>query len=97
VTKYVTNSGYAFATVGALMNLKKWNELPSDTQKIILDCSVEAQRWSREEAQKMDRECLGLLSGRGMEIYIVPEKEREMEKSRPARHRYFLKKNWGKG
>jgi TRAP-type C4-dicarboxylate transport system substrate-binding protein len=77
VAKYVAQFDYSFGMMATVMNLKKWNELPSDIQKIFLDCSKEAQEWVRKEAEKMDKECVELLKGKGMEIYVVPEKEKE--------------------
>ena len=77
VAKYITHVEHSFATFGVLMNLKKWNELPPDIQKVFLDCSKEAQEWGRKEAEKADREVIGLLKTKGVEVYTVPEKEKE--------------------
>ena len=57
VTKYITCSDYSLVIFGALMNLKKWNELPPVMQKVILACSAEAQEWGRKKSGKMDKEC----------------------------------------
>ena len=98
VVKYITNVHYTLAIYGVLMNLKKWNELPPDIQKIILECSVEAQEWGRKEAEKADRECLELLKGKGMEIYVVPEKEKERwRKAAQPTIEVFLKRAGDKG
>lgn len=78
VTKYITVSDFGFAMFGVLMNLKKWNGLPSDVQKTILTCSMEAQEWGRKECEKMDKECLELLKKKGMEVYVLTEKEKEI-------------------
>jgi tripartite ATP-independent transporter DctP family solute receptor len=98
VVKYSTYSDYAFPIFGVLMNLKKWNELPPDIQKIILDSSKEAQEWGRKECEKMDKESMELLKGKGMEIYVVPEREKERWKkaSQPATE-VFLKRAGDKG
>lgn len=98
VTKHVTHADYAFVMFGVLMNLKKWNELPSDIQKTILACAKEAQEWGRKEAEKMDKECLELLKQKGMEVYVVPEKEKQRWKqaSQPAVDR-FLKRSGDRG
>lgn len=98
VAKYVAYADYAFPVFGVLMNLKKWNELPPDIQKIILDSSKEAQEWGRKECEKMDKESMELLKGKGMEIYPVPEKEKERwrKASQPATE-VFLNRAGEKG
>jgi len=98
VTKYVTHSDYAFAMFGVLMNLRKWNELPPDIQKIILACSGEAQEWGRKEAEKMDKECLELLKEKGMEVYVLPPKEKERwRKANEPVFNLFIKRGGEKG
>ncbi len=98
VTKYITHADYAFAMFGVLMNLKKWNELPPDIQKVFAACSQEAQEWGRKEAEKMDKDCLELLKGKGMEIYVLPEKEKERwRKANEPVFNVFLKRTGEKG
>jgi tripartite ATP-independent transporter DctP family solute receptor len=98
VTKHVTHADYAFVMFGVLMNLRKWNELPPDIQKVFLACSKEAEEWGRKECEKMDKESLELLKQKGMEVYVVPEKEKERWKkaSQPAVDR-FLKRAGDRG
>jgi tripartite ATP-independent transporter DctP family solute receptor len=98
VTKYITHADYTFPIFGVLMNLKRWNELPPDVQKVFVACSLEAQEWGRKECEKMDKECLELLKGKGMEVYALPEKEKERWKkaSYPAIDR-FLKRTGDMG
>jgi len=55
----------------------RMGEAYSHIQKIVLETAQEAQAWGRKEAQKADAEALELLKSKGMEIYRVPEEERE--------------------
>ena len=98
ITKYITLANYGFTIYAVVMNSKKWNELPPDNQKTILDCSREVQEWTRKEAEKADMECLELLKKKGMEVYVVPnlERERWRKASKPAIDS-FLKSTGEKG
>lgn len=98
VTKHVTHANYAFVMFGVMMNLKKWNELSPDLQKIFAACSKEAEEWGRKECEKMDKDSLELLKQKGMEVFVVPDKEKERWKkaSMPAVER-FLKRAGDRG
>jgi tripartite ATP-independent transporter DctP family solute receptor len=76
VTKYVVEPGFSFAVYGALINLKKWNELPKDIQEILLAAGKETQEWGRKEVQKVETELLEELKKQGMEIYFLPKEEK---------------------
>jgi tripartite ATP-independent transporter DctP family solute receptor len=93
VTKHVTHADYAFIMFAVVMNLKKWNEMPADLQKVIQECGLEAQDWGRKESEKMDKECLELLRKKGMEIYVLPEKERArwQTASKSCRERFLTR------
>jgi len=77
VAKHITMVDFLYGFMVVLMNKNKWDTLPPDIQKIVLETAQEAQAWGRKEAQKADAEALDLLKSKGMEIYRVPEEERE--------------------
>jgi tripartite ATP-independent transporter DctP family solute receptor len=60
-----------------LVNLKKYNQLPADLQKILVEASKDAQDWGLDIALKGTDECLAKLKERGMEIYYLPEQEKK--------------------
>ncbi len=60
-----------------LVNLKKYNQLPPDLQKIMVDASKDAQDWGLEIALKGTDECLAKLKENGMQIYNLPEQEKQ--------------------
>lgn len=84
VTKYVNIGPHNFSPYPILINLKKWNQLPSDIQKAMLETAPQAQEWGRKECETKDFECLELLKKKGMEVYVLPpdEKKRWREASR---------------
>ena len=77
VTKYITEPDFMFAVYGCLMNLKKWNELPADVQKLLVTAGKEAQEWGRKEIVKVEGEALDELRKHGMEVYSLPKAEKE--------------------
>lgn len=60
-----------------LVNLKKYQELPSDLQKLVIDASKEAQDWGLDASLKDTDQCLGNLKKKGMEIYYPTEQEKK--------------------
>jgi len=60
-----------------LVNLNKYNQLPADLQKTLVDCSKEAQDWGLDIALKGTDECLAKLKEKGMEIYYLPDAEKK--------------------
>jgi TRAP-type C4-dicarboxylate transport system substrate-binding protein len=59
------------------VNLNKYNQLPADLQKTLVDCSKEAQDWGLDIALKGTDECLAKLKEKGMEIYYLPDAEKK--------------------
>jgi TRAP-type C4-dicarboxylate transport system substrate-binding protein len=60
-----------------LVNLKKFNQLPPDLQKVLIETSKDAQEWGLEIALKGTDDCLDGLKKNGMEIYYLPEPEKK--------------------
>jgi tripartite ATP-independent transporter DctP family solute receptor len=80
VAKYFTYSRVTPSDANApavLVNLKKYQQLPADLQKLLLDASKDAQDWGLDIAMAGTDECLAKLKEKGMEIYSLPEQEVE--------------------
>jgi tripartite ATP-independent transporter DctP family solute receptor len=94
VSKHITYiPGFQFITYWVLVNKKKWDSLPPDIQKIILEAGQEAQRWNREQEAKDAVAALEILKSKGREPYALPDKEVEKirQAARPTVINYFLK------
>ena len=76
VTKYVSCPDFTNGMAVTLINKKKWDSLPGDVQKAMLEAATEAQVWTRKEAEKADTESLVILREKGMDVYDPPEKEK---------------------
>jgi tripartite ATP-independent transporter DctP family solute receptor len=72
-------------------NLRRWNELPPDIQKVMTAAAKETQEWGNELAVTQTKECLRELKERGMEIIYLPEKEKKRwaEATRNIKVRYL--------
>jgi tripartite ATP-independent transporter DctP family solute receptor len=79
VTKYFTliRCGEFQNQPAVLVNVKKYNQLPADLQKLLVDASKDAQDWGLDIALKGTDECLAKLKESGMEIYSLPEQEKK--------------------
>ncbi len=60
-----------------LVNLKKYQELPPDLQKLVIDASKEAQDWGLDASLKDTDQCLDNVKKKGMEIYYPTEQEKK--------------------
>ncbi len=60
-----------------LINLKKYQELPPDLQKLVIEASKEAQDWGLEASLKDTDLCLNNVKGKGMEISHPTENEKK--------------------
>jgi len=77
VTKYVCIGPHNFSPFLVLINLEKWNQLPADVQKAMLEVAPTAQEWGRKECEKKDIECLELLKQKGMEVNVLSSEEKK--------------------
>ena len=97
VTKHIIFSDMTFGMVPSVINKKKWDSLPDDVQKAMLEAAEETRLWTRKECDKVEDECIALLKGKGMEFYDPPEKEKDRwrEACKPVVD-YYLKRGGDK-
>lgn len=72
-----TISGFVPGAQIAAMNLKKWNSLPPDIQKVFNDLNLSLSIAVGAKFMEMNKFILGRLKKRGDQIYFVPQKQRE--------------------
>jgi len=94
VAKYFTliKVGEFHDQPAVLMNLKKYQELPPDLQKLVMEASNEAQAWGLDASLKDTDQCLDNLRKKGMEIYypIEQEKKRWAEATKEIMANYLM-------
>jgi tripartite ATP-independent transporter DctP family solute receptor len=77
VCKYLTITNHAYPEFILAMNEKKFQSLSKDQQKAVMDAANEVRDDLRKNAQKEDADALKKLQEKGMEVYVVPEKDLE--------------------
>jgi tripartite ATP-independent transporter DctP family solute receptor len=93
VTKYVCIGPHNFSPFLVLINLEKWNQLPADVQKAMIEVAPTAQEWGRKECEKKDIECLELLKQKGMEVNVLsPEEKKRWREASKGIIDIFLKR-----
>ncbi|MBZ4653707.1 MAG: yiaO [Peptococcaceae bacterium] len=75
VTKYLTMTNHAFPEFVLAVNLKFWNSLSEENQKIIQAAADEVRDEIRAGTKSEDEKALNLLKEKGMQVYVVPESE----------------------
>lgn len=75
VGKYVLDETFNYCMFITVANLNKWNSLPEDIQKIILEAGREAQEWNASVVEKKDEEYISLLKEKGMIISKLSDSE----------------------
>jgi len=75
VCKYLTITNHAYPEFILAMNEKKFQKLSKEQQKAITDAANEVRDSLRKNAQKEDADALQKLKDKGMEVYVVTDKE----------------------
>jgi len=75
VSKYLTMTNHAFPEFVVSINLKFWNSLTPEQQKIMQEAAKEVGDSIRAEAKNEDQKTLQALKDKGVEVYVVPESE----------------------
>lgn len=76
VTEYFTETVFVFTMYLSMINQQKWNELPTDVQKMLLAAGKETQEWHRKEIRKVEESSQKILRQK-MKAYTLPQAEAE--------------------
>ncbi len=77
VAKYVLIFDLVTADFHIVANLDWWNSLPEDLQQDIMQAGEEATEYATEECLASEEAARAALEAEGVEIYRVPQDERE--------------------
>jgi len=92
ITKYHTMTNFAVAGFLVAMNKDKFNKLPADVQKVIMDNSgLEMAAISGKTYDKVGEFGIGMAKKAGNEIYYLPdtEQKRWAEKTLPVTEKWI--------
>lgn len=59
------------------INLDTWNKLPNDIQDLLVEEGLKTQKATNERFVAKGKENPGILEGLGVEVYVLPQAERE--------------------
>ncbi|OPY79768.1 MAG: C4-dicarboxylate-binding periplasmic protein precursor [Syntrophorhabdus sp. PtaU1.Bin058] len=98
VTKFISGTDFTLGNFFVGINKTKWQSLPADIQKAMLEAAEEAKISSRIECEKSDNEAMRKLREKGVEIYDPPpkEKERWRQATKPVAHSFFISRGGDK-
>jgi tripartite ATP-independent transporter DctP family solute receptor len=68
VTKSLAVSDHIYTAVVVLMNLKTFNALPADLQRVMLEAGKAGGERTRETAAKMNQEAIQLMADKGLKV-----------------------------
>lgn len=90
VTKYLTINNYGYLEFIVAMNKDFYDNLPANTQQLLMEEAQKAEAWIRDQAQIEDEESAKKLEELGMEVYRVPAEDIPMwkEKAMPVWEEY---------
>ena len=89
VQKYMSLSEHAYSALMVAMNLKKFNSLTAEQQKIIMDVAKEATDMQRKLCIEKEEEILAALASHGMQINRDVDKEAFQEAAKPTWESYI--------
>jgi len=75
VCKYLTITNHAYPEFILAMNEKKYASLSENQKKQIMEAANEVRDDLRKNAKKEDTDAMNKLKEKGMEVYVVPEKD----------------------
>jgi TRAP-type transport system periplasmic protein len=76
VIKYITEVNINMPCGIIFMNLKFWNQLPPDIQKIILQASIETEPLGMKLDKEQDGKYKAKLQGQGIKVYVPSPEEK---------------------
>jgi tripartite ATP-independent transporter DctP family solute receptor len=75
VQKYMSLTFHAYTMSNVVMNLKKFQELKPEHQKVLVDSMAEARDWERKLNRQLDGEALAKIKAAGVQVEENPDRE----------------------
>ena len=90
VLKYAIDSAHNYSMHLLMMNLKKWQSLTPDQQKIIKEAAHEALVWQRQESVVLEKKALDAFKAKGIQITLLSdaEKAKLVQLTQPVRDKF---------
>jgi tripartite ATP-independent transporter DctP family solute receptor len=75
VQKYMSLTFHAYTMSNVVMNLKKFQELKPEHQKVLVESLAEARDWERKLNRQLDGEALAKIKAAGVQVEENPDRE----------------------
>jgi tripartite ATP-independent transporter DctP family solute receptor len=75
VQKYMSLTFHAYTMANVVMNLKKFQELKPEHQKVLVESMAEARDWERKLNRQLDGEALAKIKSAGVQVEENPDRE----------------------
>nr|PZN04578.1 MAG: C4-dicarboxylate ABC transporter [Pseudomonadota bacterium] len=95
VQKFLSLTGHVYTPAYPVMSPRKFNALPPDVQKVLVDTAREVQAFVYEQAEKMDNELLDKMKSAGMQVNEA-DKNAFIAASKPAYEEFAQEVQEGK-
>jgi TRAP-type C4-dicarboxylate transport system substrate-binding protein len=77
VTPYITDTDFSNNIEIVTMNLKKWNSLTKEDQKIFMDAVAEVEPWNMTETLNVVEKIKKDMTAKGAKIHILSNEEKK--------------------
>jgi len=90
VADYVTIASASYSLWPIMINLKVWNKLPKDVQKVLQDAAADATRYTIQRADGEDDTAIKFMSEK-LKLHTLSDQERKAWKDamRPVREKFL--------
>ncbi|MFC1869503.1 TRAP transporter substrate-binding protein, partial [Thermodesulfobacteriota bacterium] len=78
VTPYITDTAFSNNVEIVTMNLKKFNSLTKEDQKIMQDTVKEVEQWNMKESINVVEKLKGIMTSKGAKIYTLTAEEKKL-------------------
>lgn len=68
VQKYLTMTDHVYSPIWLVSGMNGWKKFPEEVQSAIREAAKEAQQWSLNEGERMDKDLLASFQAAGMQV-----------------------------
>ncbi|PSJ42608.1 C4-dicarboxylate ABC transporter [Zobellella endophytica] len=87
VQKYLSMTDHVYSPIWLIAGMSGWDKFPAEVQAAIRDTAREAQQWSLDEGERMDKDLLEAFAAAGMQVNHA-DKAAFMAASQPVYDRF---------
>ncbi|WP_445396289.1 TRAP transporter substrate-binding protein [Zobellella sp. An-6] len=87
VQKYLSMTDHVYSPIWLIAGMDGWNKLPAEVQAAIRETAREAQQWSLDEGERMDKDLIEAFAAAGMQVNHA-DKAAFMAASQPVYDRF---------